>query len=93
MGQVCDVCSVLFPGTQSVNNGPRDPRWLTMCAVIRTVYITLLISITLLLACYFLGPLFTDWASGCYVRCGCIGSPVFSFPVDGVGGGLSTCSL
>jgi len=35
------------------------------------------------LACYFLGPLFTDWAPGCYVRCGCIGCPVFSFPVDG----------
>jgi len=32
------------------------------------------------LACCFLGPLFTDWASGYYVRCGCIGSPVFSFP-------------
>ena len=29
--------------------------------------------------CYFLGPLFTDWASGCYVRCGCIGSPAFYF--------------
>jgi len=28
------------------------------------------------LACYFLGPLFTDWAPG-YVRCGCVGSPVF----------------
>jgi len=25
--------------------------------------------------CYFLGPLFTDWASGCYVHFGCIGSP------------------
>ena len=25
----------------------------------------------------FLGPLFTDWTSGCYVRCGCIGSPAF----------------
>ena len=35
------------------------------------------------LACYLLGPLFTDWASGCYVYCGCIGSTVFSFPVDG----------
>jgi len=35
------------------------------------------------LAYYFLGPLFTDWAPGYYVRCGCIGSPVFSFPVDG----------
>ena len=22
----------------------------------------------------FLGPFFTDWASGCYVRCGCNGS-------------------
>ena len=29
------------------------------------------------LACYFLGPLFTDWAPGCYARCGCIGSPAF----------------
>ena len=38
-----------------------------------------------MLACYFLGPLFTDWAPGCYVRCGCIGSPVFSFLVDGGG--------
>ena len=36
-----------------------------------------------MLACYFLRPLFTGWAAGCYVRCGCIGSPVFSFPVDG----------
>ena len=27
---------------------------------------------------------FTDWAPGCYVRCGCIGSPVFSFPVNGM---------
>jgi len=26
--------------------------------------------------CYFLGSLFADWASGCYVRCGCIGSKV-----------------
>jgi len=26
--------------------------------------------------CYFLGPLFTDWAPGFYVRFGCIGSPV-----------------
>jgi len=46
------------------------------------------------LACYFLGPLFTDWAPGCFVRCGCIGSPVSSFPVDG--GGvcpLVLCSL
>jgi len=41
------------------------------------------------LACYFLGPLFTDWVPGYYVRCGCIGSPVFSFPMDG-GGGLCT---
>ena len=38
-----------------------------------------------MLACYFLGSLFTDWGPGCYVRCGCIGSPVFSFPVDGRG--------
>ena len=36
-----------------------------------------------MLACYFLGPLFTDWAPVCYVRSGCIGSPVFSFPVEG----------
>jgi len=41
------------------------------------------------LACYFLGPLFADWVPGCYVRCGCIGSPVFSFPVDGGRGGDS----
>ena len=69
-----------------------DPRWLTMCAVIRTVYITWLISVTLstlgssmwrVLACYFLGPSFTDWATDCYVPYGCIGSPEFSFPVDG----------
>ena len=40
-----------------------------------------------MLACYFLGPLFTDLAPGCYVRCGCTGSPVFSFLVDGGGGG------
>ena len=46
-----------------------------------------------MLACYFLEPLFTDWAPGCYVRCGCIGSPVFSFPVDRGRVGLSTCSL
>ena len=69
-----------------------DPRWLTICAVIRTVHITWHVSITLLylywgssmwrvLACYFLGPLFTDWPPGCYVRCGCIGSPLFSFPI------------
>jgi len=45
------------------------------------------------LACYFLGPLYIDWAPGFYVRCGCIGSPVFSFPVDGGEEGLSTCSL
>ena len=38
-----------------------------------------------MLVCYFLGSLFTDSAPGCYVRCGFIGSPVFSFPVD-VGG-------
>ena len=38
-----------------------------------------------MLACYFQGPLFTDWVTDCYVRCGCIGSPVFSFPVDGEG--------
>ena len=25
----------------------------------------------------FLGPLLTDWASGCYIRCGRIGSPAF----------------
>ena len=31
-------------------------------------------SIWRVLACYFLGPLFTDWTPGCYVRCGCIGS-------------------
>ena len=37
------------------------------------------------LACYFLGHFFTDWAPG-YVRCGCIDSPVFSSPVDGGGG-------
>ena len=41
-----------------------------------------------MLACYFLGPLFTDWASGCCVRCGCIASSVFSFPMDGGGGGV-----
>ena len=41
-----------------------------------------------MLACYFLGPLFTDWAPGCYVRCGCIGFLLFSFPVDGVGVGV-----
>ena len=48
-----------------------------------------------MIACYFLGPLFTDWAPGCYVRCACIGSPVFSFPVDGSGGvcPLVLCSL
>jgi len=23
------------------------------------------------------GSLFADWATGCYVRCGCIGSPAF----------------
>jgi len=34
-------------------------------------------SLCRVLACYFLGPLFTDWAPGCYVRCGCIGSPAF----------------
>jgi len=46
------------------------------------------------LACYFLGPLFIDWAPGCYVRCGCNGSPVFSFPVDGRGVcPLVLCSL
>jgi len=28
----------------------------------------------------------TDWAAG-YVRCGFIGSPVFSFPVERGGGG------
>jgi len=39
------------------------------------------------LVCHFLGPLFTDWAADCYVRCGCIGSPVFSFQVDGGEGG------
>jgi len=27
--------------------------------------------------CYFFGSLFADWASGCYLRCGCIGSPVY----------------
>jgi len=43
------------------------------------------------LASYFLGPLFTDWAAG-YVRCGCIGSPVFSFPVDW-GGGVGSVHL
>ena len=75
-----------------------------MCAVIRTVYITGLISIKLLylykgvkyvtvLACCFLGLLFTDWAPGCYVHCGCIGSPVFSFPFVGGERGLPTCSL
>jgi len=45
--------------------------------------------------CYFLGPLFTDWASGCYVRCGCIGSPAFQFS-GGWGGAacpLVLCSL
>ena len=36
-----------------------------------------------MLACCLLGLLFADWASGCYVRCGCIGSPDFSFLVDG----------
>ena len=50
-----------------------------------------------MLACYFLGPLFSDCVSGCYVRCGCIGSTVFSFPVDWGGGGgaspLVLCSL
>jgi len=34
----------------------------------------------------------TDWAAG-YVRCGFIGSPVFSFPVERGGGGWSTFSL
>ena len=57
--------------------------------------------------CYFLGSLFTDWASGCYVRCGCIGSPAFQFSGGWGGVGvrlevgvglevgvcLSTCSL
>ena len=82
-----------------------DPRWLTMCAVIRTMYITWFIyllhyctyikgsSMWRVLACYFLGLLFTDWAPGCYVHCGWIGSPVFSFPFVGGEKSLSTCSL
>jgi len=50
-------------------------------------------SIWRVLSCCFVGPLFSEWAPGCYVRYGCIGSPVFSFPVDGGRGCLSTCSL
>ena len=45
------------------------------------------------LVCYFLGPLFTDWVPGCYVRCGCISSPVFSFPMDGGWGWGGFCPL
>ena len=29
--------------------------------------------------CYFLGSLFADYASDCYVRCGCIGFPGYQF--------------
>jgi len=34
-----------------------------------------------------MGQLFADWASGCYVHCGCIGSPAFWFSGGWGGGG------
>ena len=44
-----------------------------------------------MLACYFLGLLFTDWASGCYVRCGSIGSIAYWFFGGWVGVCLFVC--
>jgi hypothetical protein len=42
--------------------------------------------------CCFLGPLLFDWGPG-YVRRSFFRPLAFQFPVDGVGGGLSTCSF
>ena len=48
-----------------------------------------------MLACYFVGPMFTDWAPGCHVRCGCIGSTVLVSWWIGEGGvcPIVLCSL